>query len=384
VESAGYLVRAVVFEKRSVREVAQAHGISKSRLYELVALYKEGGDAALVAHSRRPHTSPTRISEDLEDEIVDLRKSLSEAGYDAGAVTIQTHLARRHASVPAVSSIWRVLNRRGFVTPKPQRRPKSSFRRFEADLPNECWQMDMTHVELKGGRGAEVLNVIDDHSRLCVASVAFNVVKAEDVVAVFARAAATYGLPASVLSDNGAIFTAAYRGGRCVTEIMLNAHGIATKHSRPYHPQTCGKVERFHQTMKRYLVQAEPVRSVAELQTQLDAFVGYYNEVRPHRARGRVTPQVAYEARIKASPLGAPAAPFLHYRIRQDRVGPAGKITLRYEGKLRHIGVGRPHKGKRVLVLVADRDVRVLSEAGELLSHVIIDPAKNYQAQLKA
>lgn len=207
-ESAGYLVRAVVFEKRSVREVAQAHGISKSRLYELVALYKEGGDAALVAHSRRPHTSPTRISEDLEDEIVDLRKSLSEAGYDAGAVTIQTHLARRHASVPAVSSIWRVLNRRGFVTPKPQRRPKSSFRRFEADLPNECWQMDMTHVELKGGRGAEVLNVIDDHSRLCVASVAFNVVKAEDVVAVFARAAATYGLPASVLSDNGAIFTA--------------------------------------------------------------------------------------------------------------------------------------------------------------------------------
>jgi len=253
VRSARYLVRAVVFEHRSVREVARAHGVSKTWLYELVARYRDGGDAALEPRSRRPTRSPTRISGAFEDEIVELRKLLSEEGFDAGAVTIQSHLLRRHDAAPAVSSIWRVLNRRGFVTPQPQKRPKSSYVRFEADLPNERWQMDMTHVELADGRIVEVLNVIDDHSRLCVASRAFSVVTAPDVVAVFADATSAYGLPASVLSDNGAIFTAAYRKGRCLTEVVLAAQGINFRHSRPYHPQTCGKVERFHQTEKKYL-----------------------------------------------------------------------------------------------------------------------------------
>jgi transposase InsO family protein len=297
-------------------------------------------------------------------------------------VTIQTHLLRRHDGAPAVSSIWRVLNRRGFVTPQPQKRPKSSYVRFEAGLPNERWQMDVTHVELSRGRDAEVLNVIDDHSRLCVASEAFDIVSAPDVVGVFAQAANRYGLPASVLSDNGAIFTAAYRGGRCMTEIVLQAHGIDLRHSRPYHPQTCGKVERFHQTEKKYLGARRRPRSVAELQAWLDTFTTYYNEVRPHRAKARRTPAEAYGARSKATPPGGLTTPFLHYRLRNDRVDADGKITLRYEGALKHLGVGHGHKGERVLALVADRDVRVLSKDGELLGHYIIDPAKNYQAKL--
>ena len=381
--SARYLVRAVVFEHRSVREVARAHGVSKTWLYELVARYRDGGDTALEPRSRRPTRSPTRISGAFEDEIVELRKLLSEEGFDAGAVTIQSHLLRRHDAAPAVSSIWRVLNRRGFVTPQPQKRPKSSYVRFEADLPNERWQMDMTHVELADGRIVEVLNVIDDHSRLCVASRAFSVVTAPDVVAVFADATSAYGLPASVLSDNGAIFTAAYRKGRCLTEVVLAAQGINFRHSRPYHPQTCGKVERFHQTEKKYLAARRAPRSVPELQRRLDTFTAYYNEVRPHRAKGRRTPAEAYAARLKASPPGVPAMPFLHYRIRRDRVDNNGKITLRYAGRLRHLSIGHAHKGQRVLALVADRDVRVLSEAGELLGHYLIDPAKNYQAKLR-
>ena len=380
-DSAGYLVRAVVLEKQSVRAVAAAHGVSKTWLYELVSRYRAGGDDALVARSKRPTSSPTRIAAVLEDEIVELRKSLEDGGFDAGAVTIQAHLARRHEVVPAVSSIWRVLKRRGFVTPQPQKRPKSSYVRFEAELPNERWQMDMTHVEIADAKVVEVLNVIDDHSRLCLASVAFLVVKAPDVVAVFGEAASTYGLPASVLSDNGAIFTASYRSGRCLTEIVLEAHGIAFRHSRPYHPQTCGKVERFHQTEKRFLTKQPAARSLAELQAQLDCFRTYYNEVRPHRAKGRRTPASAYNARLKAAPTGAHGTPFLHYRIRNDKVDRDGKITLRYAGKLRHLSVGRAHRTKRVLVLVADRDVRVLSEMGELLAHVVIDPAKNYQAR---
>jgi len=201
VESARYLVQAVVFEHRSVREVARQHGVSKTWLYELVARYREGGEAALAPRSRRPVSSPTRIAAALEDEIVELRKFLAEEGFDAGAVTIQSHLLRRYETAPAVSSIWRVLNRRGFVNSQPQKRPNSSYVRFEADLPNERWQMDVTHVPMSRGRVAEVLNVIDDHSRLCVASVAFKVVGAAEVVEVFAQAVDTYGLPASVLSD---------------------------------------------------------------------------------------------------------------------------------------------------------------------------------------
>jgi len=268
VQSARYLVQSIVVEHRSVREVARQHGVSKTWLYELVARFREGGDGALEPRSRRPLSSPTRISAPAEDEIVELRKFLSEEGFDAGAQTIQEHLLRRHETAPAVSSIWRVLGRRGFVSPQPQKRPKSSYVRFEAALPNERWQMDMTHVELSGGRVVEVLNIIDDHSRLCVASEACTVVSAPDVVRIFANAANRYGLPATVLSDNGAIFTAAFRKGHCLTEIVLEAHGIEFRHSRPYHPQTCGKVERFHQTEKKYLNKRRPARSLSELQAR--------------------------------------------------------------------------------------------------------------------
>ena len=134
-----------------------------------------------------------------------LRKSLAEEGLDAGAHTIHYHLLRRHrrrrAAVPAVATIWRVLHRRGFVVPQPQKRPRSSWRRFCAELPNECWQADTTHWALADGTDVEVLNVVDDHSRLLVASRAFVTTKAADVVETFHQAAASWGFPASMLTD---------------------------------------------------------------------------------------------------------------------------------------------------------------------------------------
>src|SRR5579872_548083 len=229
---------AVLIEKRGVREVAQAHGVSKTWLYELLARYREGGAEGLVPRSRRPHRSPTRVRAAVEDEIVMLRKHLAEEGFDAGPDTIHSHLARRHRgrSPCSVSTIWRILSRRGFVVPEPHKRPKCSLVRFEASLPNECWQMDVTHVELTSGRVAEVLNVIDDHSRLCVASRAFRTTTAADVVVSFYEAAARYGFPASVLSDNGAVFCASARGDRGALATELARLGIVFKHSRPYHP----------------------------------------------------------------------------------------------------------------------------------------------------
>lgn len=376
---ARYLVQAVLMEGRSAAEVAAAHGVSRSWVYELLARYRREGESGLVARSKRPKRSPTQVPVELEDEIVEMRKALSEEGHDAGPHTIHFHLSRRHPSVPSVSSIWRILSRRGFVTPQPQKRPRSSFVRFEASLPNECWQADTTHWTLADGSGVEILNVIDDHSRLVVASRVFVTTKAADVVSTFHEAVARHGFPASVLTDNGAVFTAAPRNGRCAMESELLALGIVYKHSRPYHPQTCGKVERFHQTLKRWLSRQEPPGSLTELQAQLDRFTAYYNTVRPHRALGRRTPADAHETRVKATPQGPVGGTPPHCRIRHDKVDRGGTITLRHNSRLHHIGLGRRHKGARVLVLVADLDVRVLSEDGELLRQLTLDPARDYQ-----
>lgn len=382
-EMAAFVVQAVLVDKRSVREVAHAHGVSKTWLYELLARYREGGENALTPKSRRPHTSPSRLSALVENEIVELRKRLCEMGFEAGPDTIRTHLERSHGGVApcSVSTIWRVLWRRGFITPEPHKRPRSSYVRFEAALPNECWQMDMTHVQLANGRVVEVLNVIDDYSCLCVSSRVFPVTTAALVVTTFYESAARYGFPAAVLSDNGAIFTASFRGDRGALSTELARLGVVFKHSRPYHPQTCGKVERFHQTMKKFLEQGGPARSMAGLQSRLDIFVEYYNTVRPHRARGRMTPSQAFAGRVKAGPSGTPVRDAGEFRIRHDRVDNDGKVTLRYAGVMRHLSVGRAHKGTKVMLLVADRDVRVLSSEGELLRELRIDPERKYQGQ---
>ena len=380
-ELAAFVVQAVLVEGRSVREVARAHGVSKTWLYELVARYRAEGEAGLVARSKRPHRSPTRVPETVEDEIVAIRKQLTEFGVEAGPDTIHTHLTRAHGGTApcSVSSVWRILTRRGFITPEPHKRPRSSYVRFEAALPNECWQMDVTHVSLKNGRSVEVLNIIDDHSRLCLTSRAFAVTTAADVVTAFYEIAQHHGFPASVLTDNGAIFTASFRGDRGALATELAQRGIVFKHSRPYHPQTCGKVERFHQTIKKYLAAKPTARSLPQLQAQLDVFATYYNDVRPHRANRRTTPRAAYNTRVKARPAATPIRDAGEFRIRHDRVDQTGKVTLRYAGKLRHLGIGRAHRGKHVLMLINDNKVRVLTTDGQHIAEHRIDPDRIYQ-----
>jgi transposase InsO family protein len=374
-----YLVEAHLSEGRSVAELAAAHGVHRSWIYKLLARYRAEGDAGLVARSRRPHASPARIAAELDDEIVLLRKQLAEDGLDAGAVTIHWHLSRRHDTVPSVSSIWRVLKRRGFVTPQPKKRPRSSFIRFEADLPNERWQSDMTHWTLDGDVGVVIVNFIDDHSRLCVASVALSVTKAVDVAAIFQTARQHWGTPASVLTDNGCIYTAKHRGGKVVMETELERLGVVYKHSSPYHPQTCGKVERFHQTEKKFLAKQPAARTLAELQAQLDRFVAYYNNERPHRALRRRTPAEAFAAKVKAHP--PQSQPATHFRVRHDKVDKTGAITVRYQSKLHHIGMGARHRGRPVVLLIADRDIRIISPEGEVLRHLTLDPSRDYQRQ---
>jgi transposase len=232
------VVTAVRVEGRAKAEVARDYGVSPRWVYELCRRFDREGETGLQPRSRRPHRSPHRTSGLIEDEIVGLRKELANLGVDAGAHTIAAHLERRHgqATVPSVSTIWRILQRRGFVTPQPQKRPRSSFIRFCAQMPNERWQADITHWRLAGGGEVEILNVVDDHSRFLVASDARAVFKAADVVAAFHGAASAHGMPASMLTDNGAVFTAVPRKGRCAIELETAALGIRYVHSSPYHP----------------------------------------------------------------------------------------------------------------------------------------------------
>jgi transposase InsO family protein len=378
-ELARYLVDAVVLEKRSCRDVARAHGVSKSWVAKLVDRYRAGGYEAIAPRSKAATRIANRSSDELEERVVRLRKELTEDGFDAGAQTIHYHLSLTDPSPPCVSTIWRILKRRGFVPPQPYKRPKSSYIRFEAALPNETWQSDVTFWELRDGTKVEILNFIDDFSRVCVASKVLEVTGSPDVVATLYEAGAAWGLPASLLTDNGAIYTATYRHGYSAMESELFHLGIDYKHSRPYHPQTCGKVERFHQTLKKFLRKNGPYETIAQLQAAVDRFVTYYNEVRPHRAKGRKTPRSVFESRDKARPIKRDGTFTRELRVRHDVVDRQGKVTLRYKGKLHHIGMGRARKGTRVVLLVAGRHIRIITSDGELLRDFELDPSRDFQ-----
>ena len=376
-DKARYLVEAHVLEGRAVSELAAAHGVHRSWIYKLLARYREGGLGALEPRSRRPRSCKHQTRPELVQAIVTLRLELKAQGHDAGAETIAYHLAQTHTDIPALSTIWRILRRQGLVSPQRQKRPRCSLIRFCAELPNELWQADVTCWTLACGEVVEIIDMIDDHSRLHLGCDAYARVKAPDVVSSFHKAAALHGLPASVLTDNGAVFVGSYRGGKVALEYELERLGIVFRNSRPYHPQTLGKVERLHQTLKRYLAKQPPAQTLSELQGQLDAFRHYYCHIRPHRALDRRTPLQAYSARVKARPAGAGACAY--FRVRSDRVDQAGKVSLRYDSRLYKIGLGRAHKGRLVKLLIADRNIRVVDLHGELLRELTLDPSRIYQ-----
>ena len=372
-----YVVDAITLEGRSPSELARTHHLSRSWIYELVSRYRQGGYAALEPRSRRPRSCTHQVGPKVQAVVLRVRRELAAAGHDAGAQTIAHHLARRLKQVPSVTTIWRILHRHGLITPQPHKRPRSSFIRFEAQLPNELWQTDATHWTLGDGTTAQILNLVDDHSRVALASTAFATVKAHDVVEVFFTAASVHGLPAALLSDNGAVFSGGSRGGTVLLETELARLGIRCIHSTPYHPQTCGKVERFHQTQKKFLARQPPARSIAHLQLQLDSFRVYYNQRRPHRALAGRTPLVAFNARLRAKPELVPTT--IRFRVRHDKVDSCGRVTLRYQSQLRHIYIGRAHKGETIRLLIAEPNVRIVSDDGQLLRELTLDPNRTYQ-----
>ncbi len=385
------VITAVVVEGQPVADVASRYGVHRSWIYKLLERYRAEGEAAFEPRSRRPRSSPTALAADVVELIVRLRKELTDQGLDAGPQTIAWHLEHHHQVRVSTATISRYVTHHGLVTPEPKKRPKSSYIRFAAEQPNECWQSDFTHYRLtrpdgRPGADSEILSWLDDHSRLALRVTAHVRVTGPLVLEAFRAAVAVHEIPASTLTDNGMVFTTRLAGGRRGAgtrngfEHELRRLGVVQKNSRPNHPTTCGKVERFQQTMKKWLTAQKPQPStIAELQALLDTFVEQYNHHRPHRSlEHRATPAAAYAARPKAAPGNRSSE--THDRVRTDRIDQGGKITLRHAGTLYSIGIGRTHARTRVRILVQDLEIRIIdATTGELLRELVLDTTKRYQ-----
>jgi len=370
-------VLKVVSAQLSVTAAALESGISRGHLHRLLRRYREDGLEAVEPRSRRPRTSPGRTPDAVRDRIIGLRIELTARGLDAGPATIAWHLGREGLPAPSTSTIRRVLHAAGLVVPEPRKRPRSSWRRFEASAPNELWQSDFTHWRLADGSEVEICSWLDDHSRYLLACTVFRRVGGDDVVATFTAAGDAHGWPAATLTDNGSVYTSRFTGGRNSFEYLLAYLGIRQKNGAPGHPQTQGKIERFHQTLKRWLGQQPAATDLAGLQAQLEAFRLAYNEQRPHRAIGRATPGEAYRATPRVLPSGSGVRG--HFRLRYDVTDSKGAITLRRAGRLHHLKIGAAFARRRVLAIVDEQEVTVVAlDTGEILSTHLIEPDRRY------
>lgn len=352
-----------------VGELCVELGMSRQTFYKYRRRWEAEGPAGLVERSRRPRRSPGLMPAVVEEEIVRLRKELP---LDNGAQTIAYHLERAGWAVPSVSSIHRALVRRGLVVPQPAKRPRSAWRRFEWPRPNDAWQIDATRWLLSGRREVWVMDVLDDHSRLVVAARVCDGPTGQAAWDAFCHGTGRWGLPAHVMSDNGSCFTTRFQPwqGESDFERDLRALGIGHIPSSPGHPQTCGKLERFHQTLKRWLSGQPLARSHRQLQGQLDAFLGFYNQQRPHRALAGQTPIERWSASPPASPgEPIPAVPDASLLAVNHGVLSWGRYV---------IGVGAEHTGQRLLVIARGDDLAVFGATG-LVRRLRVDRTRRYQ-----
>lgn len=363
---------ALASEEDNVADLCRQHGISRQTYYQWKRRYEREGAPGLEPRSRRPRSSPKRTAVEVEEAIVALRKQLTEQGLDAGPATIQWHLGRQGLRcVPSQATVWRVLVRRGFVVPEPRKRPKSSYRRFAASAPNELWQADCTDWAIATG-GVKIISFLDDHSRVALRVKALAEATTEATWEAFGEATQEWGLPLGQLSDNGLNFSGKLRGFEVFFEAQLRAAGVVPKTSRPRHPQTCGKVERFQQTLKKWLRCQPLAADLAELQAQLDAFVEYYNYHRPHRGIGRRTPIEAWSATPPAINLGvALPSPARATTVVVDERGVAKLTPYRV-----HVGVAW---AGRSAVVHHDQTHAAIYIGHKLVRALAFDRSRSYQ-----
>ncbi|MGW4097176.1 integrase core domain-containing protein [Mycobacterium sp. NPDC004974] len=305
---------ALVGQVENVAGFCRERGISRTTFYKFRRRFLDEGLAGLQERSRRPLSCPGQTSAEVEEVVLRERKQLLEAGADYGPQSIVWALQREgFGAVPSRASVWRILTRHGVIVAQPQKRPKSATKRFTFSRPNECWQSDWTGWALACGAPAAIAGSLDDHSRYLVGLHAGPGDATNELVwSVMMTGMTECGVPAMSLADNGFVYTGKWRGFECSFEANLRAVGTVTINSRPFHPQTCGKIERLWQTLKKWLRAHPAPATIAELNDLLDEFREFYNHQRPHRALRGATPAEAFAATYKARPANRPlAAPVL-------------------------------------------------------------------------
>jgi transposase InsO family protein len=356
-----------------VTELCAELGISRQTFYKYRRRFAAEGPSGLLERSRRPRSSPQQVGVEIENEIVRLRKELSEGGHDAGAFSIADRMRRRGwEGVPSDATIHRILVRRGQVSPQLEKRPKSAGRRFVFPQPNGAWQIDATSWVLADGSGVWIMNLLDDHSRLLVASRACKGATTEVAWEALSGGGEVYGLPQHVISDNGACFTGRFlSGGEVIFEQNLRQAGIVHIRSTPGHPQTCGKLERWHQTLKQWLRAQPRAETLAQLQTQLDRYGSHYNTERGHRALSGATPLQVWQRGIKAHP-GEPLPLTPNARLLTvDRYGRVG-----YDGYILYLGMEYAHWP--ILVIRNGFALTVIAHH-RIITRITLDPNRRYQ-----
>jgi transposase InsO family protein len=350
-------------------------GISRETAYKWRRRLREEGVDGLEDRSRAPRHPFGKSDPALEDAIVATRKQLAEEGWDSGPASIRDRLLVVNGTAPSESTIWRISVRRGQVTPQPKKRPRASWHRFQRDRPNECWQGDDTHYLLATGQEVRIINLLDDHSRLNVDGLAVAHCRSARIWESFCRAVERYGLPAEFLSDNGRAWRSYEGHAPVVFQANLVRVGVHHIHSSPYHPQTCGKVERFHQTQRRWLDMHPVAVTIAELQALLDTFREGYNHRRPHRAIARRTPAAVWAAQPPAAP--ARSAEESPATIAACHVDHRGRINA---GNKLAIGLGVEWALRAVTVIRrGDSAVVIDTRTGEIVRELIVDPTRHYQ-----
>ncbi|MGW2622864.1 DDE-type integrase/transposase/recombinase [Micromonospora taraxaci] len=367
----------------NVAEFAREHGVSVRTVYRHQARIRDVGEWR--ERSRRPHSSPRVTPPELDAWICKLR---AELGVDNGADFIRDALIEVHAataavwSVPSRSTINRVLARRDLLDRNPAKRPRSSFRRFVYARPRDCYQIDATNVRLADGRLAAVFDVLDDCTRTLVGCHAATAETAEGALTAARQAFTEYGVPAIVLSDNGTAFTSRLtRPGSISTFVQcLLDHHVRPINSSPYHPQTCGKVERHHQTLKKWLSTQPTPGTRAELQNLLNVYRRYYNTQRRHSALPRrATPAQAW---ADAPDLGGPGSLPMQTDATLHRclVGSTGAIRVAGH----RTSVGTTHAGTTVTAIRDHNRITIYHHDGQPLGHFHLTPDQTYISLTRA
>jgi transposase InsO family protein len=365
---------ALASQVGNVSQFCREQQISRQTFYKFRRRFGEDGLAGLKDRSRRPNSSPGQTCVEVEEAVLRTRKQLLEQGLDHGPQSIVWALQRQETPVPSRSTVWRILTRHGLIVAQPQKRPKSATKRFVFGRPNECWQSDWTQSNLVDRSPVAIAASLDDHSRYLTgleseAGAATN----ELVWSVMVAGISECGVPAMSLTDNGLVYTGRRFSFEAAFETNLRALGTRIVNSSPHHPQTCGKIERFWQTLKTWL-RAQPVpATVDELNELLAQFRNHYNHRRPHRALGGATPAEAFHATERARPAehALPAPVFV-----------SGHTVGEVSGKL-HIAPYRVHVGMRWAGhhcdVIRQGDYIAIFSGTTLVRTLTADPTREYQ-----